>query len=118
MHTRNVNQPREGANRGHGLPSDRGSRGAANGTPRSASVQPKIESIMMIADEQQQQDDKQQPVFVLGEYIQPPAVVTVDVSEDLLDALISRDKKSFFGFLWQCKTALYGHLLTLMQDEI
>ena len=51
---------------------------------------------MMIADDQQQQDDQQEPVLVLGEDLQQPAVVTVDVSDDLLAAHISRDKKPFF----------------------
>ena len=62
----------------------------------------------MIADEQQQQDDQQEPVLVLGEDFQPPAVVNADVSEDLLAAHISRDKKTFFGYQWVCRIARFG----------
>ena len=62
---------------------------------------------MMIGDDQQQQDDQPDPVLVLGEDLQPPAVVNVDVSEDLLAAHISRDKKTLFGCQWDCKTALF-----------
>ena len=52
---------------------------------------------MMIGDDQQQQqDDQQEHVCVLGEDFQPPAVVNVDVSEDLLAAHVSRDKKTLF----------------------
>ena len=50
---------------------------------------------MMIGDDQQQ-DDQQEPVCVLGEDFQPPAVVNVDVSEYLLAAHISPDKKTLF----------------------
>ena len=96
MPTRSANQPPQGVNRGQGPPPDRRSRGAGNGTTLSVSVQPKLESTMMIGDEQQQQDDQQDPVLVLGEDLQPPAVVNVDVSEDLLAAYVIHDKKTLF----------------------
>ena len=96
MPTRSTNQPPQGATRGQGPPLDRRSRGAGNGTTRSASVQPKMESTMMIGDDQQQQDDQHDPVMVLGEDLQPPAVVSVDLSEDLLAAHISPEKKTLF----------------------
>ena len=51
----------------------------------------------MIGNDQQQQDDQQDPVLVLGEDLQPRAVVSVDVSEDLLAAHISPEKKTLFG---------------------
>ena len=70
---------------------------------------------MMIADEQLQQDDQSDPVMVLGEDFQPSPVVNVDVSEDLLAAHISRDKKTFFRFQCESKIARYGHLLILVQ---
>ena len=89
--TRNSNQPPPEANRGQGVPSDRRSRGECNGTTRSASALHKMESTMMITDEQQQQDDQPDGVLVLGEDFQPPAVVNVDVSEDLLATHISPD---------------------------
>ena len=57
----------------------------------------------MIPDEQQQQDHQHEPVLVLTEDFQPPAVVNLDVSEDLLAAHISRDKKPLFGCKWDCK---------------
>ena len=51
---------------------------------------------MMIGDDQQQQDDQPHPAMVLGEDLQPPAVVRVDVSEDLLATHISHEKKTLF----------------------
>ena len=51
---------------------------------------------MVIGDDQQQQDDQEEPVLVFGEDLQPPAVVNVDVSEDLLAAHISPNKKTLF----------------------
>ena len=60
----------------------------------------------MIGDDQQQQADQQEPVLVLGEDFKHPAVVNMDVSEDLLAAHISRDKKTLFGCQWVYKTAL------------
>ena len=50
----------------------------------------------MIGDDQQQQDDQVEPAMVLGEDFTPPPLVNVDVSEDLLAAHISRDKKTLF----------------------
>ena len=46
--TRTAKQPPQGANRRQGLPSDRRSRWVGNGTTRSSSAQPKMESTMMI----------------------------------------------------------------------
>ena len=63
---------------------------------RSASVQPKMESTMMMGDDQQEQDDQKEPVLMLGEDLQPLAVVNVDISEDLLAAHVSHDKKTLF----------------------
>ena len=50
----------------------------------------------MISDDQQQQDDQPDPAMVLGEDLQPPAVVRVDVSDDLLAAHISPEQKTLF----------------------
>ena len=68
-----------------------------------------MESTMIIADDPQQQDDQQEPVLVLGEDFQPPAVVNVDVSEDLLAAHISHDKNTLFGFQSDYRIAMFGH---------
>ena len=62
--TRNTMQPPPGANRGLGLPHDGRSRGAGNGPRRSASVRHKLESTMMLGDDQQEQDDQVEPVLV------------------------------------------------------
>ena len=51
---------------------------------------------MLITDEQQQQDDPPESALVLGEDFLPGAVVNVDVSEDLLAAHISPEKKTRF----------------------
>ena len=51
---------------------------------------------MMIGDDQQQQDDQVEPAMVLGEDFTPSPLVNVEVSEDLLAAHISRDKKTLF----------------------
>ena len=107
MPTRSANHRPQGANRGQVVPPDRRSRGAGNGPTRSASAQPKMESTTMITDEQQQEDEQPESAMVLGDDFQPPAVVNVDVSEDLLAAHISRDKKTLFGSLWDCKIALF-----------
>ena len=63
---------------------------------------------MMIGDDQQHQDDQPDPAMVLGEDLQPPAVVNVDVSEDLLAAHISRDKKTLFWLPVGLQGALFG----------
>ena len=64
---------------------------------------------MMIGDDQQQQDDEQEPAMVLGEDLQPPDVVSVDVSEDLLATHISHEKKTLFGCQWVCRIVMCGH---------
>ena len=50
---------------------------------------------MRIADEHQQ-DEQPEGVMVLGEDFQPPPIVNVDSSEDLLATHITRDKKTLF----------------------
>ena len=50
---------------------------------------------MMIADEQKQ-DEQPHGAMVLGEDLQPPLLVNVDVSEDLLSKPITREKKTLF----------------------
>ena len=65
-----------------------------------------MESTMMIADDHH--DDQHELGLVLGEEFQPPAVVNVDVSEDLLAAHINRDKKNIFGCQCGCRIALFG----------
>ena len=50
---------------------------------------------MMIAGEQQQ-DEQPDGAMVLGEDFQPPRLVNVDVSEDLLATQIPREKKTLF----------------------
>ena len=72
----------------------------------------------MSIDEQQQQDDQPDVAMVLGEDFQHPAVVNVDVSEDLLATHISRDKKTLLGCQWDCKIALYGVSSILVQAPI
>ena len=69
-----------------------------------------MESTMMIADEQQQENDQPDPLMVLGEDFPAPAVVNVDVSENLQAAHISPDKKTLFGSQWEYRIAPYGHL--------
>ena len=51
---------------------------------------------MMISDEQQQ-DEQPQGAMVLREDFQPPPVVYLDVSDDILTTLITREKKLYFG---------------------
>ena len=50
----------------------------------------------MIAHEEQQQNYQSDGAMLRGEDFKPPAVVNVDVSEDLLATNISRDKKTLF----------------------
>ena len=62
---------------------------------RSPSLQSKLESTMMIADEAQQADQPK-GAMVLGEEFLHPAVVNVDVSEELLATHITREKIILF----------------------
>ena len=66
---------------------------------------------MMIGDDEEQQDDQVEPALVLGENFTPPPLVNVDVSEDLLAAHVSRDKKTLFRVPVgvQDRTVSFGH---------
>ena len=72
---------------------------------------------MMIGDEQQQ-DEQPEGAMVMGDDFQPPPVVNVDVSDELLATHISHDKKTLFGCQWECMIALYGPSLILVQATI
>ena len=91
---------------------------ASNGTHACSSAQPKTESTLIITDELQQHDDQPDSAMMLGEYFQPPAVVNLDVSEDLLAAQHNPHKKTLFCYQWESKIALYGPLLILVQVAI
>ena len=118
MPKRNDYQARSGANRGQGILADVRSRGAGNGTPRSASAQPKMESTMKITDDHQQQDDQADGAMLLGEDIPPLAVVNVDDSEDLLDTHISPDKETLFLVPGGVQDRTYGPSFILVQAAI
>ena len=61
----------------------------------------------MILDEHQQEEQPDR-AMVLGEDLQPPHVVKLDGSEDLLQPKSLERRKLYFAFQWEYKTTLCG----------